>query len=305
MSLMALAQISELGEQVELLTRCLDEYPAFYGPVLPLAAAMLKSGVDADEVVTAIEGRVAKPTATVRFMLGTALYEAGFAEHAEAQFRGVIETQPGSSYARVALAEAVLSQKRYAEAAEEAAQVPAGDPCAAAAHRTELFARLVGGELELARTALDTAVADLPSGEAELFRAWVAASGGEPLPGILPLDAAELLTATLEALLRVQEVDAFGTLVPLVDRVGLPARERRELLASMYMRRGYLESAADEWIAVIQEMGADARALTGLALVAAARDLREDALVFAREATTIDPGHEAASLLVRNLELAA
>ena len=31
-------------------------------------------------------------------------------------------------------------------------------------------------------------------------------------------------------------------------RVGLPPRERRELLASMYLRRGFLESAADEWI---------------------------------------------------------
>src|SRR3954468_21281489 len=46
-------------------------------------------------------------------------------------------------------------------------------------------------------------------------------------------------------------------------------------------------------------------ALTGLALVATARDLREDAPTFAREATVLDPGHEPASLLVRNLELAA
>jgi hypothetical protein len=49
----------------------------------------------------------------------------------------------------------------------------------------------------------------------------------------------------------------------------------------------------------------DAEALTGLALVAAARDMREDALVFAQGAAELDPGHEAASLLVRNLSLAA
>jgi hypothetical protein len=111
--------------------------------------------------------------------------------------------------------------------------------------------------------------------------------------------------ATLEALLRVREVDAFASLVPLTERVGVPLREARELLASMYLRRGYVESAGDEWIGVVQDLGADARALTGLALVAAARDMREDALVFAREATALDPGHEAASLLVQNLELAA
>ena len=89
------------------------------------------------------------------------------------------------------------------------------------------------------------------------------------------------------------------------ERVGLPIREVRELLASMYLRRGYLESAADEWIAAVQDFGPDARAYTGLALVATARDMREDALGFAREASALDPSHEVASLLVRNLELAA
>jgi len=103
----------------------------------------------------------------------------------------------------------------------------------------------------------------------------------------------------------VREVDTFAQLVPLVDRVGMPARERRELLASMYLRRGFVESAADEWIGVCEEMGPDARALTGLALVAAARELPEDALVFAREANALDPRHEPAALLVRNLEVAA
>jgi tetratricopeptide (TPR) repeat protein len=114
-----------------------------------------------------------------------------------------------------------------------------------------------------------------------------------------------MLVTALEALLRVREVDAFGLLVPLADRVGLSARDRRELLASMYMRRGYLESAADEWITVIQELGPDAPALTGLALVAKARELPDDALVFAREARELDPGYAAASRLLSSLELAA
>jgi hypothetical protein len=114
-----------------------------------------------------------------------------------------------------------------------------------------------------------------------------------------------MLSMSLEALLRVQEVDAFGMLVPLVERVGLAPRDRRELLAAMYMRRGYLESAADEWISSIQELGPDAPALTGLALVAKAREMPEDALVFAREAREIDPGYAAASRLVTSLEVAA
>src|SRR4051812_30067855 len=72
LALMALAAMGDLTEQEKLLPRCLDETPSFYGPVLPLATAMLQGGREPAEVVTAIESRVAKPTATIRFMLGTA-----------------------------------------------------------------------------------------------------------------------------------------------------------------------------------------------------------------------------------------
>jgi glycosyltransferase involved in cell wall biosynthesis len=305
LALMALAALADGDEQQDLLTRCLEEHPAFYGPILPLATAMLQAGSGPDEVVAAIESRVERPTATVHFMLGTALYEAGAAEHAEKQFGAVLEHQPDLAHARVALAEAVLSQGRYEDAAEIAAAVPAGDPCAAAARRSELFALLVTGAVDAAAERLEAGAADLPPADAALFGAWLDAAIGRPLPAVLPQEAMGLLSATLEALLRVTEVDAFALLVPLVDRIGMPARERRELLANIYLRRGFLESAADEWIAVVRDMGPDAPALTGLALIAAARELPEDALMFAREATVIDPSDEKASLLVRNLELVA
>jgi tetratricopeptide (TPR) repeat protein len=301
LALMALAAMGTLDEQVELLTRCLDGHPAFYGPVLPLATAMLHKGHEPADVVSAIEARVATPTATVRFMLGTALYEAGAPRDAEVQFREVVALHPASAHARVALAEAVLSQERYEEAAEVAAEVAADDPCSAAARRTELFALLVSQRVDEAAARLDSAGGALPAADRDLFAAWVGTARGEALPAVLPQAVVPLLTATLEALLRVREVDAFGMLVPLVDRVGLPARERRELLASMYLRRGFLESAADEWIAVVQDHGPDAPALTGLALVAAARDMRDDAMTFAQEASALDPGYEAAALLVKNL----
>src|SRR4051812_16927955 len=53
MALMARAAVSGSHEQQELLTRCLDEHPAFYGPVLPLATAMLQTGSEPGEVVSA------------------------------------------------------------------------------------------------------------------------------------------------------------------------------------------------------------------------------------------------------------
>ena len=99
----------------------------------------------------------------------------------------------------------------------------------------------------------------------------------------------------LEALLRVQEVDAFAHARRARRRASaLAARERRELLARLYLRRGFLESAADEWIAVVQEGPADADALAGLGWVAVGRALPEDALLFAQEALSLDPGHPAA-----------
>jgi tetratricopeptide (TPR) repeat protein len=213
--------------------------------------------------------------------------------------------QPANVHARIALGESLLSQERYEEAAAEAAQVPEGEPAAGAARRTELFAQLVTGATDEAQAVLERHRDELLPGEAELFEAWLAAARGGEMPSVLPGQSAQMLATALEALLRVREVDAFGMLAPLLERVGLAPRDRRELLASMYMRRGFLESAADEWIAVVQESGPDAPALTGLALVAAAREMREDAIVFAEEARTLDPAYAPARQLVASLGVAA
>ena len=64
----------------------------------------------------------------------------------------------------------------------------------------------------------------------------------------------------------------------------MPWRERRQALAELYLRHGYADSAAEEWIAVCEQGGVDAQALRGLAAVAVARGLDEDAQVFAAEA---------------------
>jgi glycosyltransferase involved in cell wall biosynthesis len=303
--LIALAQLTTGPEAEALLARCVDEHPGFLGAVHPYATAMLANGREPADVVATIEERVEKLTTSARFMLGIALYEAGAAGVAENQFRHVLAQQPDSVPARVALGEALLSQGRFEAAVAEASLVEPGAPAGGAARRTEVFALLVSGDVEAAARALERGRGEMPAGEPELFAAWLAAALGESLPETLPVQSAQMLTTTLEALLRLREVDAFALLVPLIERVGLMPRDRRELLASMYMRRGYLESAADEWISVIQELGPDAPALTGLALVAKAREMPDDALVFAREASALDPCYAVASRLVSSLELAA
>ncbi|MBB4661018.1 tetratricopeptide repeat-containing glycosyltransferase family 2 protein [Conexibacter arvalis] len=287
---------------VALLDPCLSAHPEFFGIVLPFASAMLADGLDPAAVVARVEHHVGDLGPTVRYMLATALYEQGEAAAAEAQYRVLLERQPANGAARVALAEALLTQRRYAEAAETAAALDDAEPHAGAARRSELFARIVGGELERAAEVL-AATASLAPGDRELFQSWLAlADGGEPPVAQLPAAALPLLAVTLEALLRVEEVDAFGQLVALVERTPLPPRERRELLADMYLRRGFLASAAEEWMAVCSEDPRDVRALVGIAQAAAAQGMTEEALDFAREAHALDPEDARAARLLQRLE---
>jgi tetratricopeptide (TPR) repeat protein len=238
LALVALAELeAERGDHARaerLLRDCLAAHPAYLGSVLPLAQAMLAGGAAPDAVVATISEGVADLTPSVRSMVATALYEAGHAAAAEPHFAAVVERQPDNGFARLALAEALLSQQRWDDAADAVAAVAPDGSSALAKH-------------------------------GELFQPAVA--------------------ALLEALLGVEAFEAFERLLPALDAVGLPARERHELLAGIYLRRGFLESAADEWVAACEEEGApDAAALGGLARVAAARGLGEDARLLAAEA---------------------
>jgi tetratricopeptide (TPR) repeat protein len=285
----------------ELLHDTLEQHPGFFGTILPYATALLRSGIEPDEVVAEIERRVTQASPTVRFMLGTALYECGAVQPAERQFRLVLESQPSSAPARIALGEALLSQKRYAEAAAEASKLPESDPLAVIACRTELFGRIAGGDLRTAPAAAQRAArAGLPPIEQRVFDGWLAlASEQQPPP--LPAAGTPLLGVILEALLRVHDFTTFEVLLPLLLQSELARREQRELLASLYLRRGFLASAAEEWMAVCQTQP-DCRALIGLSRVAAAHGLPEDAAVFAGEALKLEPANTTARALLARYE---
>jgi hypothetical protein len=253
-------------------------------------------------MVATVEATVGTLTPSAHFMVGSALYEHKHAEAAELQFRALLTKQPSSDPARVALSETLLSQSRWAEAAEAAAGVEDSSAFAQTARRSELFARIMDRDREGTRRALVQAEAiGMNAGDVQLLRTWDTIRGGGDLPMALPLEAGALLALTLEALLRVHEVEAFAELLPLVERIGLPRRERRELLATLYLRRGFLESAGEEWVAAVQEDGPDTRALFGLAQVAAGRGFLEDAHMFAEETKTLDPGHAGAGQLLEAL----
>jgi tetratricopeptide (TPR) repeat protein len=288
-------------EAIAMLRKCLADYPRYLGAVLPLAQAMLGEDADPQMVVASIEELVADVTPSVRFMVGAALYEAGHPVIAESQFRAVVVAQPDNGAVHLAIAESLLSQSRWADAVEAARLADAGGLAPLAASSQLFGAIMAGDEAAYAEGVRRAHTAGVDPSQVKVFEAWHAVHTGGEAPRTLPVDAAPLLSTILEALLRVEEFEAFENMVVLIDACPLRTRERRELLAQIYFRRGYLESAADEWVAACQEMGPDARALIGLAQVAYAREMPEDAVTFAAEAQALEPGHEGAARLLAAL----
>ncbi len=292
-----LREQGEPEEATRLLERCLREYPKFVGSVLPYASILLACGKPAEEVAEQVQALVPELSPAARFLLGSALYEGGAPSEGEAQFRAVLARQPRSARARVALGEALLAQRRYAEAAAAAAELPSDDPLGEVARRTELFARLASGESSIEAALEGARAAGMAEPEIDLFRAWheLAASGTTEIEPAA--EAVRPLVVMLEALLRVQDFQTFEVLLGALERTPVSERERRELLADVYLRRGFASSAAQEWMAVC-EREPDARALLGLARVAAARGMAREAEDFAAAALERDPDNaQAASLL--------
>jgi glycosyltransferase involved in cell wall biosynthesis len=285
-AMVALAEVLRHGGAIDeseaTLHASLEQHPGFLGAVEPYASALLRRGVPAAEVAATVHGLVADTSPGVRFLLAVALSEAGAPAAAEAELRALLAAQPGNAQARVALAETLLAQGRLTDAADAAAEVDPEAPCAEAAQRTELFARLA--ESADADPGAATALSDA---ERAVFAAWRAARTGAVVASTLPAAAAAPVLTMLDALARLEAFDAFADLVTVLERVGMVERERRQALAELYLRRGYVDLAAEEWLALCDRHGADERSLRGLAAVAAARGMDDDAALFEAEARSL------------------
>lgn len=282
------------------------EHPQFLAAVEPLAELLLLRGVEADAVVEMIEADGGL-SAAARFMLAVPLHERGAAEQAELQLRQALDAHPDNPPLRLALSEALLSQGKLAEAAETVDPLGPDSDWGAAAARTICFAALADEGRDVPTAELDTAMqrardAQMDGADLQVLLAWRARREGTAPPASLPAAAASAGLTMLEALLRLEAFERFAELLPVVESVALPWRERHERLAAMYLRRGFLESAADEWVAVVQETGADVPALLGLAQVAAMRGMNDDAAIFVEEVQRLEPANPLAS---RILELIA
>jgi tetratricopeptide (TPR) repeat protein len=290
-----------LEEARELLDWCVSEHPDFIGVVDPYATVLLLSGIAPDEITARIEAQLSPENLTpaARFLLAGALYRHGAMAAAEVQYRAVLEARPSSAQVRVHLAESLLNQSRYADAAAESTQIDDADAYAALAARIELWSRIAGGDLDGAAGAtLRAARLGVSAAEREVFAAWLElAHDPTRQPRSLPVAATPLLGVVLETLLRAHDFQAFERLIPLLRGSALPEREQHELLAAMYLSHGFLPMAAQEWMAVCEYLP-DARALLGLARVAERHGEREDAVLFAGEALQHDPNNAAARELV-------
>jgi glycosyltransferase involved in cell wall biosynthesis len=275
----------------KLYRRSLADHPEYAAPVLPLITLMLERGSGAAELQRVVPAR---PSA--RLLAATSCYESGRNELAELWFRDVLDVQPGNGVARIGLVETLLSASRFGEAAAEAALEPADSPVAGQAAAARLFALAASGDGAAMDSALAEAEPSLAPHDADFYRGWAAALNGRPLPAILPAASAQTAATVLEALLRVQAIEAFAQVLPLWQRLDQNPRDRAEALAWIYFRRGFLDSAADEWIAVASSQP-DVPSLMGLSQVALARGMHQDAAVFAAEAAALDPRHPEAAAL--------
>jgi tetratricopeptide (TPR) repeat protein len=305
---LALVQLAETrragGEPVcalALLERCLSEHPSYLGAIVPYVGVRLADGGDGESLVEALDELLGGLNSQAHLVLGQALRDCGRPIAAQRQLELVLEQMPDSDLARVALAEVLIAQRRNGEAVAALEGVsPAGAHRLSAA-RTKLFALLAGGAEDQAAAglALTRAQADgMSAPELDLFEAWRAliSSGSTDLePGLASIPR---LLAMLETLLLAQDFEGFERLLGLLARSSLPERERRELLAELYLRCGFHSSAAEEWMAVAGT-APDARAMLGLARVAMVRAMPQEAEQFAAAALELGGGEPAAALLSR------
>jgi tetratricopeptide (TPR) repeat protein len=289
---LALALLGEIAERQgrhsdaeAFYLRSLGEYPDYVPPVLQVVGLMLARGAELEQLRAELP--LDRPSAAL--LAATACLEAGRLDSAEELFLEVLDRQPANDAARIGLSEARLARCAWAEAIEAANGIEEDSPLAAAAAGEILFAYAASGNEPALRTALVKGESvGLALGERVLYGAWGDALAGKPWASSLPAAAARPAAIALEALLRVQEFQSFELLARVAESIAVPREEWREVLAQLYLRRGFLGSAADEWIASVNEQPT-ARAFVGLAQVAFARSLPDDAAAFAEHALALDP----------------
>ena len=303
---LALARLAlgrgEPGAARELLDWCIEHHPGFHGVVGPYVAARLGEGAAPERVAAELRERLTPLTVPARHALAQAFTHAGAGPAAETEYRRLL-AEPGDrdAAAVTALAELALRRGDWPQAARLAAEIGDEDPRAGLACRIATCAHLAAGDAAGARDALDRG--RLSSYERDTFQAWRAIAEGRAPRERLAVASVPLLGTLMEIMLGAGAQEPFAALRGLLASSRLPEREQRELLAQTQLRHGRLAGAATEWLAVCAREP-DARARLGLARVAAAQGMAQDATVLATAALELDPGCADARRLLDGLRAA-
>ena len=293
-------ELGEVAPARAALEWCVANHPDFPAVAGPYASALLRDGVAPGDVVLELDKLDALPAAT-RLTVAAVLQQAGAADEAAAQYRLAIDATPSNTRALTSLAELRLARGAWDEAADLAAAVPADDPYAGLAVRIELCSRIGRADADTVQATLRRASsAGLSAAEGAVFETWAAIAQGATDTTPVSVAGAPLLGVILETLLRGADGERFVTLLPVLERSQLPRREQRELLAQMYLKAGLVDRAAQEWLAAATE-APDVRSMVGLAQVAVAQGLIDDAVNFATAALELDPASAEAKALLQAL----
>lgn len=282
------ARDGDYAQAAEILRGCLDDHPDYQYAYGQLADVLLAAGTPSGQVLAELEPRlIDRPSALL--VVATALLEAGHPAEAEPLFSRAVQLQPANTAARVGGCEAALSRGDLEAARQAVTPVDASAPDAAALVRSALFVACLSGDdlAELSGLAEDCGV---PEHELGAYRAW--SSGDAQALGQNKGEALRLLGACLRA-------KAFSAVEQLQTLLEQSSSDPDVLLGlgDVYLRNGYLDSAAEMFCAHIDRVGENADNVVALAQVAVADGNRDLAAGLADEALTYDADHAAARAL--------
>jgi tetratricopeptide (TPR) repeat protein len=304
LALAALAQLATLrGDRetaVRRLEQALREHPGYLANGLELADILLSAEDANPDAVLARMEAFGNDQLTWWLFLGTAFYERGHAGHAETLFRRALEKGHQHPATRVGLAETLLTQHRYADVEAEAGELASGTTAYLAIQRSRILAALLAGD----EAALTDAFLRLETGaspdELSTLRALHGALGGKPVEH-LPETTVPVILGLLDALVRLEEFEAFEKALPLVDAAIADAALAAVTVGELYLARGFYQLAGDLALKAIDEGASDARTLALLGKSAVAEGLFADALPILEACLELDPSQTAVAQLVEQI----
>jgi glycosyltransferase involved in cell wall biosynthesis/predicted Zn-dependent protease len=304
LAMAALAQIAALqgarDEAVGWLERALSEHPGYLANGLELTELLLSAeDADPDAVLARME-TIGNEQLTWWLFLGTAFYERGHAAHAELLFRRALAKGAQHPATRVGLAEALLTQHRYADVETESGDLAAGTTAFVAMQRSRVLAALLRGDEVALGDALGKLEGAASEDELAALRALHEALSGGPVE-LLARGTVPFLLQQLDALVRLEEFEAFERALPLLDAAIENPAVAAVVLGELYLARGFYRLAGDHALKALDSGANDARTLALLGKSAVAEGLFADALPILEACLELDPNQTAVAQLLEQI----